>query len=176
MTQEENRLQERCSAAFEHMRELVDKLPEMQQENGRLQRAENAAAVQVCEKHYLALKKYVDDLYALQKESIARCRKLHETIADPDELADRIRKEGERQAIITNDIAHNDGSAHNKLNEYGNTMMGYFSGEADYRAALLSEAELTALRDKVVSYREDYQKTLQECQELDALLSPEQND
>lgn len=53
MTQD---LQARCSAAFEHMHELVDKLPEMQLENGRLQRAENAAAVQVCEQHYLALK------------------------------------------------------------------------------------------------------------------------
>lgn len=173
MTQD---LQARCSAAFEHMHELVDKLPEMQLENGRLQRAENAAAVQVCEQHYLALKKYVDHLYALQKESIARCRKFHETIADSSELATRIRKEGERQAILTNDIAHNDGSAHNKRNEYGNTMMQYFSGESDYRAALLPEDELTVLRNKVVSYREDYQKTLQECQELDALLSPEQDD
>lgn len=55
-------------------------------------------------------------------------------------------------------------------------MMQYFSGESDYRAALLPEDELTVLRNKVVSYREDYQKTLQECQELDALLSPEQDD
>lgn len=150
-------------ALFAHLGELVDRLPQMQKAQARLDRIRAAEKVLRCEQEHQTCAA----MLAMANEALAKAQAALEDASKSDATAEQARREVMFRA---SERGFRIGPEQNARLALERALAdGPFADVAEARtaAAEMTPGEQAALREEIASYQQDYADTLARCQQIE---------
>lgn len=149
-------------ALFDHMQELLDGLPAMEEKGRRFAFARSAEEVLGAASRHKGQKATLDRIDAASEEHV---RAREEALAAGDEEREKV--EREQILLLGNQRGVRFGAEQSALRELNRIMEGSpFKSVDEAEAASLPKEELRALGSEIESFQRDYAETLEACQHI----------